>query len=492
MAVVSRFTVNAVQEPFLALGDQPITRSGTVEAQIVAKGVKGRRGWARVGDRRPNESLKRLYRESGWTLRQFTQEVNKIGTERGTPTRYQSPSAHQWLDGHLPREDVRPLIVEALARRLRKPITHTQAGFPAPPEDASEANTVDGLLDLSRQDMDPSRRSVIGAGASLFSAALAIPGWQDVVGRMEAVRIGRTQRIGITEVNMVASMTERVSDMEDQFGGRHARPMAAALLANTVAPCLKADSTAPVRKLMLSAASHLCYLTGYMAVDEGVHGIAQQYYLRSLELAGAAEDHPAYCGTLRAMSVQAVDLRHGVQALRLADAAAAAHPRAGHRMRAFLVGQQSHASAQAGDRINALRHLRNAEQAVGKAEDEGEPGRYTPAALNDHISHVRFELGDIEGSVEALQRADRLRADVYRGTRVRKRGLLAERQFAIGHLEAACATWNMALDDYPLISSGRADQCVVTMFRLIRPHLRNSTARDLYERARFAAPSLAA
>lgn len=81
-------------------------------------------------DRQPNEGLTRLYRESRWTLRQLAQAVNKIGTERGTPTRYQPPSVHQWLDGHLPKEDVRPLILEALARHLRRPVTFTEAGFP--------------------------------------------------------------------------------------------------------------------------------------------------------------------------------------------------------------------------------------------------------------------------------------------------------------------------------------------------------------------------
>lgn len=82
--------------------------------------------------RQPNAGLERLYRESGWTLRQFAQEVNRIGTERGTPLKYQQPSVHQWLSGHLPRETVRPLILEALARRLLRPITHADAGFPAP------------------------------------------------------------------------------------------------------------------------------------------------------------------------------------------------------------------------------------------------------------------------------------------------------------------------------------------------------------------------
>lgn len=443
-----------------------------------------------MADRQPNAGLTRLYRESGWTLRQFAQEVNKVATEHGTPTRYQPPSVHQWLDGHMPKEDVQPLVMEALSRRLRRPVTRAQAGFRQPAGEPPAAGTVDGLLDLGEQDMSPGRRSVVGA--SLFSVALAVPGWQDVVGRMEAIQTGQVQRIGMPEVDMVIAMTEQVSGLDDQFGGRHARPMAAAFLVNTVAPYLKADATEEVRRAMMSAASDLCYLTGYMAVDEGVHGIAQQYYLKALELAGAAEDHLTFCTTLRGMSVQAVDLRHGPEALRLADAAAAASPQAGPRMRAFLVGQQAHASAQMGDRRNALMYMREADAAMEKAESrERAFGSYDPAALNYHTSQVRFELGDVRGAVEAMQQSDRLRHSVYRRTRMHQRGLLAERQFAIGHLEAACATWHSALDDFPLVQSGRADQRVTEMFRLVRPHTRNATARDLYERARIVAPALA-
>jgi hypothetical protein len=337
--------------------------------------------------------------------------------------------------------------------------------------------------------MDPSRRSVIGA--SLFSAALAIPGWQDVVGRMEAAMTGKVQRIGTPEVDMVVAVTEQVSQLDDQFGGRHARPMAAAFLVNTVAPYLKADATESVRRAMMSAASDLCYLTGYMAVDEGVHGIAQRYYVKALELAGASEDHLTFCTTLRGMSVQAVDLRHGPEALRLADAAASAAPQAGPRMRAFLAGQQAHASAQVGDRQGALAYLREADAAMEKAEArEKSFGSYDPAALNYHTSQVRYELGDIAGAVAAMEKSDKLRYSIYRRTRVKERGLLAERQFAIGHLEAACATWHSALDDFPLVQSGKADQRVAEMIRLIRPHTKNATARDLYERARLVAPAL--
>ncbi|MBB4891922.1 hypothetical protein FHS39_000922 [Streptomyces olivoverticillatus] len=442
-----------------------------------------------MGAPAPNVGLDRLYRETKWTLRQFAQEVNRIGTERGTPLRYREPSVHQWLKGHLPRPEVQPVVVEALSRRLQRPVTHREAGFSSPTDQSNASpGTVEGLVDLGRQDMDPSRRSVIGA--SLFSVALAVPNWPDVVGRMEAVQTGRTQRIGMAEVDMVIAMTERVSELDDLFGGRHARPMAAAFLVNTVAPYLKADAPEPVRKAMMSAASDLCYLTGYMAVDEGLQGLAQQYYLKALQLAGASEDHLTYCTTLRGMSVQAVDLGHGPEALRLADAAAAASPQAGPRMRAFLAGQQAHSAAQTGDRNVALLYLKEAEAAMEKAESREKAfGSYDPSSLHYHISQVRHELGDLPGAVEAMKESDRLCYDVYRRTRVKERAMLGEFQMQVGHLEAACATWNEALDEYPLVQSGRVDQRVQTMFGLLRPHLKNPAARALYERARLVTPA---
>ncbi|MEU0804639.1 tetratricopeptide repeat protein [Streptomyces sp. NPDC005970] len=436
-----------------------------------------------------SEGLERLFRQTGWTLRQLAQEVNRLGTERGTPLKYREPSVHQWLQGGLPKEEVRPLVLEALTRRLGRPITHAEAGFPSPATPSNACpSTVEGLVDLGRQDMDPSRRSVLGV--SLFSVAVTIPDWPDVVGRMEAVQTGRVRQIGMQDVDTVIAMTERLSELDDQFGGRHARPMAAAFLVNTVASYLRADAPEVVRKAMMSAASDLCYLTGYMAVDEGLHGLAQQYYLKALELAGASEDHLTYCTTLRGMSVQAVDLGHGREAMRLADAAAAASPKAGPRMRAFLAGQQAHAAAQLGNRTNARAYFRQAEVAMEKAESrERVFGFYDPATLYYHMSWVRHELGDVPGAVAAMQESDRLRYGVYRRTRVRQRAMLAEFQFEVGHLEAACATWNEALDEYPLVQSGRIDDRMRRMLRLVRPHLKNSAARALHERARTVVPA---
>lgn len=444
-----------------------------------------------MAEREPNEGLGRLLDEADWTLGQLATAINRAGDEAGLSVRADKTNVSHWLRGTMPREKVRPLILEALSRRLGRQVTHAEAGLPAPKaktKTEDHPSTVEGLVHLGRQDMDPSRRSVLGAG--LYSVALTIPGWQDVLGRTEAIHSGRAGRIGFSDVDMVIQMTEKVSELDDQFGGRHARPMAATFLVNTVATYLRADAPDDVRKAMLSAASDLSYLTGYMAVDEGLHGLAQSYYLKALELAGASEDHLTYCTTLRGMSVQAVDLGHGADAVRLADAAAAASPKAGPRMLAFITGQQAHSAAQQGNRTEALRRIREAEAAMERAENRSKAfGSYDPAALNYHISQVRFELGDVHGSIDALEESNKLRFSVYRRGNVRMRAILAERQLQVGHLEEAVKTWNEALDDYPMVQSGRADQRIKNMRSLIRPHLKNHQAAELYERARAITPA---
>ncbi|MFI0780089.1 tetratricopeptide repeat protein [Streptomyces sp. NPDC021212] len=447
-----------------------------------------------MANRVPNQDLERLFRETGWTLRQFAQAVNRVGTERGTPTTYTPQTAHTWLKGHVPNEERRTLILEALARRLRRPITHADAGFATPrdePNGDPGINTVEELAALGRLDMDPSRRSVLGA--SLFSAALAVPGWPEVAGRLESIPTGKTHRMGMPDVELVTDVTKRLSELDYARGGRIALPSAASFLVNVVVPHLKAQAPDDVRKRMLSAASELCYLIGYMAVDEGLHGTAQKYYVKALELAGAADDQSGYCLTLHGMSSQAANLGHGPSALRLADAAADAAPAASPNMRAHLAAQQAYAAAVAGERSSAGTHLRRTEKAMSQAEPEyGKVvvGHFSPPTLTRYVAQVTYGLGDASASISPMREyVASLTGDHRRRRRVLETARLASRQCETGYLEEACATWDSCLDDYPDVRSGRCDEQIRDMFSMVRPHLKNRAARELHERARTIVPA---
>ncbi|MEU9334031.1 tetratricopeptide repeat protein [Streptomyces sp. NPDC048290] len=411
--------------------------------------------------------------------------MNRIGAERGMHLKYREPSVNQWLKGHMPREAVRPIILEALSRRLHRSVSYADAGFPAPVAPAtSEMGIVQELIELGRLDMDPARRSVLSTG--LFSAAMMIPGWRDAAERITFAESGSVRRIGEGEIAMVIAATQHFSDLDYQFGGRDTRPVAAAFLVNTVAPCLAAAGSESVRNKMLSAASDLCYLTGYMAVDEGHQGLGQQYYLKAMELARAAGDRDAYSLALHGMSSQALQLGHSQTALRLTSAAMEDQGSIESNMRAFLAGQRAYASALTGDQRSARTFLREAEMEIGKTDSASRVvmGHYREAVLEYDLAQVKYGLGDTTGSVQSLKRYAALQNRKHRRRAVLDGSTLAERQMEIGHLEAACATWNRVVSDYPFVQSGRADQRVISMTQSLRPFLKNSVARDLYERAR--------
>ncbi|MER5494402.1 transcriptional regulator [Streptomyces sp. NPDC002490] len=344
---------------------------------------------------------------------------------------------------------------------------------------------VQELIELGRLDMDPARRSVLSAG--IFSVGLNIPDWQDALDRLSLAHDGRVRRIGEGEIELVTTVTRHLSDLDYQFGGQNTRPTAASFIVNTLAPYLSTSGSASVRKRMLSAASDLCYLTGYMAVDEGQQGLGQRYYLKAMELAKSADDRDAHSLALHGMSSQALQLGHHETALRLTSAAMADFGSLAPNMRAFLAGQRAYASALTEGAAAAFPFLRKAEREMGKADSSSRAvmGHYREAVLEFDIAQVKHGLNDTEGSVQSLKRYTVLQRNrTQRRRSVLDHSTLAERQLRIGHLEAACASWSQALKDYPFVQSGRADQRMASMLSALKPFLKNSTARELHERAR--------
>lgn len=139
------------------------THGGTVCAVPELELLESSRELAVPHEKNPNEHLAKLLYEADMKHARFAMEVNRVGTEQGKPTSYDESTVSHWLKGTMPRNEARAAIVEALSRRLFRPITHEEVGFPAPAGSPSSLGTLEGLIDLGRQDMDPSRRSVLGA-----------------------------------------------------------------------------------------------------------------------------------------------------------------------------------------------------------------------------------------------------------------------------------------------------------------------------------------
>ncbi|MFD9408477.1 hypothetical protein ACFWBN_15885 [Streptomyces sp. NPDC059989] len=161
-------------------------------------------------------------------------------------------------------------------------------------------------------------------------------------------------------------------------------------------------------------------------------------------------------------------------------------PVAGPRLIAFLRGQQAHGAAMVGDKRQAFARLREAEEALSRADDRRESvGGYDRAGYLFHVAHVQNETKDVAGSTRTLRESIRMQPAHERQGRLHAYGLLAQRQLSIGHVEAACETWQRFLDEYECLSSARGDEHFEVMNLRLRPHGNVRAVRTLRERAQL-------
>ncbi|GAB3213731.1 hypothetical protein GCM10027294_47880 [Marinactinospora endophytica] len=439
--------------------------------------------------RTPNTRLASLLAEAELTYDALARAVNRVGAEAGLDLRYDRTSVAHWLSGVRPRGQVPNAIAEALARQLRRPLTPTDTGFAVPPSlDEIGLNwrgdVVASLAELGRAEMDVSRRTVLRHSVYSLAALVAIPNWQEIADRSQHAPKATLGRVGPGEIEAVSTMAEAFSTLDDKFGGGHARAAMAAYITNDLTRWLRADASPENRARLHAAAAEFLYLAGFMAWDDEAHGLAERYYLQALGLAAEAGDPLTYATVLRGMSIQASALGHHGEALHLVEAAeSAAKSAAQPRMRAFLAGQRAVAQAALGDRRSAVASLGEAERDLESATSPAETfGSYHHAAFSFQEAHLRAHLGDVDGAVKAMTVSNRCRPAQERRSRALSTALLGDYRFRAGHLEAACQTWHDFLDDYPYLSSGRADTALGRIRRSVKRHPGNAAAAALSRR----------
>jgi hypothetical protein len=444
-----------------------------------------------MGSRRlPNETLRGLLTEAGWTGDTLARAVNAVGAETGLTLRYRRASVAHWLSGMRPRPPVPELVAEAFSRELGRRVTvgETALGQSAGPLEVSgdqqwwQADIVARLTELARS--GSTRRDFL-SGCVYSLAALSVPGWGELPAAYRTSGSTTGGKVDRAEVASAALMFRLFSDADVTFGGGHARPALSAYLGTTVAPWLRTDATPAVRRELFSVAARLTYLFGFMCFDDELHGAAERYYLTSLQLAAEAGDPVCYAAGLRQLSVQAQSLGHVRLTVQLAEAAVrTATPTAAPAARAFLVGQLAVANAASGDRHSALTHLAKAEQELQRSTSSETPvASYHPASLAHQHAAAAACLGDRREAVAALTRSVRHRPAVERRSRAITLTELAELHWADGHLDQACHAWHRFLDIYPSLRCQRAVTALGTLRAATRPHQHMPAVRALRQRA---------
>ncbi|MEU4224252.1 hypothetical protein AB0F17_08160 [Nonomuraea sp. NPDC026600] len=295
------------------------------------------------------------------------------------------------------------------------------------------------------------RRTVLTAGAFTLAALSGMTNGDDPPPRP-------VRRAGASDVARIRATTRTFSDLDDQYGGGHARAVVAAYLVREVTPLLR-NTTGRARPDLFRAAAELSYLAAYMAMDAGENALAQRYYISSIRLANEAGDMAIRATGLRSMAVQAIELGHNRLALALADAAASSLGRRGPiRTLAWVTGMQAETQAAAGSRWEALNLLRSTEMHLEHADSLPETdwtGNYRRESFEHQTALTLTQLGDhataahhYAGSMAARRPVER-RTHALIGLRAAHAYLLA------GDVDQAAATVLRLGADVRSISSAR-------------------------------------
>ncbi|MEV0389699.1 hypothetical protein [Nonomuraea sp. NPDC050643] len=402
-----------------------------------------------------NRALAALIEQAGWTHADTARHVNAVAAETGERIHYDRSAVGHWLTGTIPRPEAVYAAVEAFRRRLSRPdLGPAQLGWPdpavAPPaDDPWRGDPVARLATLGKDDL-LNRRTVLTVGTFTLAALSARGG-----GIRSRAQSGRA---GAGDVARVRAATASFADLDDQYGGGHARAAVAAYLSWEVTPLLH-EASGRTRPDLFSAAAELSYLAAYMAMDAGANALAQRYYISTVRLADEAGDLLLRATALRSMAVQAAELGHDGEALALADAAASAL--GGHgpgRTLAWITGMRAEAHAGAGTRWDALNLLRRTETQLERADSPPESewtGNYRRESLEHQIGLTLTRLGDHATAARHFAASMNGRRPIERRTRTLI-GLRAAHAFLrAGDLERAAGMVLGLRDDVRLIASAR-------------------------------------
>lgn len=342
-----------------------------------------------------NQALAALIEQAGWTHSTAAERINAVAAENGDPLFYDRSAVGHWLTGTIPRVEAVAAAVEAFRRVLHRPdlapadLGWETVNLPKVGTDPWKGDPVARLATLGEDDM-LNRRTALAAGAFTLAALSGMTNGDDPPPRP-------TRRAGASDVARIRATTRSMADLDDQYGGGHARTAVAAYLVRDVTPLLR-NTTGRVRPDLFRAAAELSYLAAYMAMDAGAHALAQRYYISSIRLADEAGDLVLRATGLRSMAVQATELGHDREALALADTAASSlRGRGPVRTVAWVTGMQAETQAAAGCRWEALSLLRSTETHLEHADSLPEAdwtGNYRRESFEHQTGLALSQLGD--------------------------------------------------------------------------------------------------
>jgi tetratricopeptide (TPR) repeat protein len=444
----------------------------------------------------PNEVLGRLMDEARMSLAGLARRVNDLGRLVGMNLSYDYTAPYRWIRlGQQPRRPGIPtLIAQALSERLGRPLTaadigmvdnETAAGLGLVYDDDLAA-TVNTLGRLWKADLDevPEVAGATVNGTAWTDATLS---WLVHSGPGDLPPHLDPGRVGAVDVAAVRATVDAFAQLDNRFGGGHARRALIPYLRTDLARLLRGQYTEHIGRGLFSVAAEATLLAAWTSYDAGRHTVAQRYFVQTLRLAQAAENVLLAGSIMDAMSHQATFLGRHREAVNLARAA-----RTGTKGRATAT-LTAHFHAMEARALSAGRDSAGAQKALGEAvrvfeqrrpsEDPEWIGYFDDAELSAEFSHC---YGDLGRSADAIRYAEQSlvgagaspRSDLFVTM------VLASGQVASGNVEEACAVARRALDLGSQLKSARCAVYVRRFRESLAVHASTGAVRELEEYGR--------
>ncbi len=430
---------------------------------------------------------------SGMSNSELARRVKSAAQAWGLPhIQSNASTVRRWLNGDVPRPPVPDVLADVFSAHF---------GFRVTPYDldlgdgvlterslaysTSYAATVEAVADLGRADVD--RRSFLAAAP--FAAVAAVGPSRDWLLNTLNQQPEPGPNVRAEDVLAVKNMFGEFQKMDVLQGGGTGRLILAEYMNQHVYPLLRRTHSESVRKSLCEAAAEQTYLLGWMAYDNGEHGVAQRYLIQSLRLAEESKNAALGAHVLAGMADQATLLGSPDEGRRLAQAGRAGLGRdASHACMADLWALEARALAKLGDKKAAAQAVNRseAEFSIVRPEEEQEWAAFIdPAYLHGEHAVTFRDLGQSETSEQHAQQS----INHARKQQRARRGAMSQAALAASHLqrrdlEAAHSAGLRTLSLSRQVRSTRCVEAVQDLQRRMEPYGKHRLVADFTERAR--------
>jgi hypothetical protein len=367
----------------------------------------------------------------------------------------------------------------------------TLAGKPSPdtglvyPDTLAE--TSENLARLWRADL---------GGALLLQARLEPAAWDDASlrwlidpGREPGSETSGGVRVGMADVDRFRTTVELFTQLDDRFGGGHARQALVQYLSTDAERLLHGRYSENVGRALFSATAEATLLAAWMSYDSAPgSSLAQRYFIQALALAQAGNDRLLGAGILDAMSHQATYTGRFREAANLAKAAmTGTRGIATPTLTAHFHAMEARALARLGDAKGCDRSLSDTVREFDRRKPDNDPAwfqYFDESELSAEFGHCLRDLGRPSDAVQYASRSlvavgetNFVRSDFFAMM------VLADAYLDAGEREQACSVTLSALAAGEQIRSARCVGYLREFYQRLATGDMSRSAAEFYEQA---------